>query len=79
MTTQPNLISAEVIESSRQPPPKREDWYIAVYLTPFGNWTLFKDGGRAALVMLNAEALKKELDANHVREYRIVRIPGEGQ
>ena len=81
MTTQIPLISAEVIESSRRPPPKREDWYIVLYVTSQKNWSTLKTrwGAKPTAIFCTVEVAREEALRYHLEDYRIVRIPGEGQ
>lgn len=80
MTTQPPLLSAEMIEASLPKPPKRDDWYQVLYVTKQGRWTWLCPGrsGKARATEYTtleaAHTAAMTLDLPHAR---IVRIPGE--
>lgn len=76
--TQPQLLSAEVIEASRVPPPARRDWYIVLHLTGAKEWTMFRSGGGLPDRFLTVARAEQEISQRGLRDARIVRIPGEG-
>ena len=75
-------ITAEVIEACRLPPPVRPDWYVVLYVTGRGEWTILREkwGNDGALaVHTTSDGAAKRIAERGIREYRIVKIPGESQ
>ncbi len=61
---------------ARRPLPKRETWYLVIYVTRGGWWSLAKRG--KVVVRYLSESAARERIAREGWDARIICIPGEG-
>ena len=75
---QSNLITAEVLEACRVPPPKRNEWYLVLYVTNANVWRFYNSSGNQPDRFLTEKRAEEVIAVRSLRDARIVRIPGEG-
>lgn len=76
----PLLIDAKFLEPVQEIPPPRKTWYMILYVTRGGHWTLFRETASTNPPGYTTEEKAREVAVkNRLRHARIHVIPGEGE